>query len=73
MIKRILIVLFSICILTASVKADDSIDDQTGANYTDPDTVNETDVPFDDYVPFLVAGIVVYGVWMNRQKKTVQA
>ena len=72
MIKRILIVLFSICILSASAQ------DQTFSSDDDPafvpgDPDQSTDVPFDDYVPFLVAGVVVYAVWMNRQKKTVQA
>ena len=69
--------LFSICILATTAQAqfssDEDTDDNTpaaAANY-DPDDVT-TDVPFDDYVPFLVAGIVVYGVWMNRQKKAVQ-
>ncbi len=70
--------LFSICILTATAQAqlssNDDTDDDTPSSAVsyDPDDV-ATDVPFDTYVPFLVAGIVVYGVWKNRQKKAVLA
>ena len=73
MIKRILIVLFSICILSASVKAQDIGDPGGAPGYDADDPIPDTEVPFDDYVPFMVAGIVVYGVWTNRQKKIVQA
>jgi hypothetical protein len=39
----------------------------------DPDEEPSTQVPFDDYVPFLLAGAVVYGVWVNQKKKIAQA
>ena len=36
-----------------------------------PDDPDATQVPFDDYVPFLIAGVLVYGVCVNQKRKTV--
>ena len=74
MFKRILIIVCSICLLTLSAKSqvvENESEDGPGLVGGDPDAA-PTEVPFDDYVPFMIAGVVVYGVLANRQKKDVQ-
>jgi hypothetical protein len=75
--KKILVILS--CFFVLHVSAQDQTSNDNEANdisfgVGDPDGYDsETQVPIDDYVPFLVAGVVVYGVCMNKKKQTVQA
>jgi len=67
--------LFCICILSVSAKcqfSSSSDSNDPGVVGGDPDQEDATQVPFGDYVPFMVAGIIVYGIYVNRQKRAVQ-